>query len=77
MKKNKEEAIKLYIDMIKKSWTYDKLTDDEKARLNYVFKWSEEQGLIKGSFKDRWDTLQVLYTSYITALGYSPLGWRE
>lgn len=74
---NKENALQDYIDMIKKSWTYEKLTKDEISRLMYVFDWSDRQGLIKGSYKDRWDTLQVLYTSFIYALGYNPYGWRE
>lgn len=73
----KEEALKNYIDMTKNSWTYARLTEEEKNRLMYVFEWSDRQGFIKGSYKDRWGTLQVLYTSFLYALGYTPIGWRE
>ena len=77
MNKNKEEAIKLYIDMMEKSWTYARLTEEEKTRLMDTINWTDRQGFIKGSFNDRWGILQAVYTSFINALGYKPSGWRE
>ena len=77
MQHNKNEAINLYIDMIQKSWTYQRLTEEEKTRLMDTINWGEQQGIIKGTFKQRWDILQLMYHSYLNALDYKPIGWRE
>lgn len=60
-------------DAIKKSWTWERLTEDEKQRFvdMHVF------DRIKGNDKTRIEWLNTIYTAYLTALGYEPIGWRE
>lgn len=60
-------------DVIKRSWTWDKLTEEERKRfLNLnVF------DMIKGNDRTRIEWLQSIYTSFLNALGYEPIGWRE
>ena len=74
--KDKEDAVNNYIKMIKESWTYARLTDDEKKALLDTIEWGERQGLIKGNFNQRWNTLQLMYHAFVNALGYKPSGWR-
>lgn len=69
-----------YRSMIIESWTFDRLTKEEKDRLlNKIF--TPENPQLKEALKGRrghcWDILQAIYNSYLTALNYTPLGWRE
>lgn len=75
---NKENAIKDYLEMIKKeSWTFQKLTQEEINRLMLSFQWAEIHKMICGNYEQRWKILQALYTTFLNALGYNGLGWRE
>ena len=60
-------------NIIKKSWTRQKLTQEEQQRFidMYVF------DKIKGSDKQRVEWLNTIYTAFLSALGYKPIGWRE
>ena len=60
-------------DVIMKSWTWNKLTDEERQRFINMKLFSR----IKGSQKTRIEWLNTIYRSYLTALGYKPIGWRE
>ena len=75
--KKKENAIYNYIIMMEASWSYARLTDDEKKRLIDSIEWSEKQGQIIGSYEQRWNILQAIYHSFINALDYKPIGWRK
>lgn len=60
-------------EVIKKSWTWDKLTEEERQRfmnMNVFYK-------IKGNDKTRIEWLNTIYHSFLSALGYKPIGWRE
>ena len=73
----KENAFIIYLSMTCRSWTFDRMTQEEKERCVNAFLWSAEQGHIKGNFTARWDTMQAIYNAFLAALGYSALGWRE
>jgi len=73
----KESAKRVFINNIKKSWTYAKLTEKEKERLEKVFISTITEHSIKGSFGDRYIVLQAIYNSFLMALDYEPIGWRE
>lgn len=77
MKHDKNEAINEFIEMIKKSWTYERLTTEEKQRFLNTIEWGKQQGIIKGSWLERWHILQLTYDSFLNALDYKPTGWRE
>ena len=60
-------------DVIKKSWSWNRLTEDERKRFINMNVFNE----IKGSEKTRIAWLCTIYHAYITALGYMGGEWRE
>lgn len=77
MEKVKENVLQDFINMIEKSWTYDRLTEKEKENLQAVFESVQITNALKGTYKQRWEILQVAYTSFLYALNYTATGWRE
>lgn len=77
MKKNKENAMKDWIENIKKSWTWEKLTQEERNRFIKLINSYGAKLVVKGSYNDRYLILQALYHSFLTALNYNPTNWRE
>jgi hypothetical protein len=71
--KNKENAYFDFVEMIKKSWTYGRLTDQERERLFEAL----SRAHIFGTWVQRWEILNDVYFAFLTALGYKPIGWRE
>lgn len=72
--KNKESAYTDFIQMIEASWTYGRLTDAERGRLENTLKYPR----LFGSYNQRWETLQALYHAFIMALGYdNNFKWRD
>ena len=58
--------------VIKKSWTWQRLTEEEKANfINLNF------DNIKGTKKQRLLLLNDIYKAFLAGLGYKPIGWRE
>lgn len=70
-------AINNFIDMIRQSWTYAKMTIEEQKRCLDLFYDIRTQKALKGNYNQRWDTLQALYGAYLKGLGYSDFNWRE
>ena len=60
-------------NVIKKSWTWSRLTKEEQKRFADMDVFER----IKGNDKTRIEWLCTIYESYIEALGYNPIGWRE
>lgn len=60
-------------NVIKKSWTWQKLTDEEQKRFIDMNVFDR----IKGNDKTRVEWLNTIYQSFLSALGYKPIGWRE
>lgn len=76
MVRNKENAINDFIDMIKHSWTYEKLTKQEKYKLVEVFNNIRVSKCLKGTYKQRYDILQAIYMSFLYGVGYNDFNWR-
>ena len=74
---NKENALNNFYEMIKQSWTYAKLTEHEKAQFKIVLYSRQVEKCLKGTYKQRWEILQAIYSSFLMALDYTPIGWRE
>ena len=70
---DKEAAYKKYIDMVKASWTFDRLTEEEKKRLLEALKFTK----LSGTFRQRWETLQAVNYGFLLGVGYKSIGWRE
>lgn len=73
MTKNKENARTDYINMITKSWTWDRMTDNERTRCDEAL----HMARLNGRYEQRYETLQDVYYSFLMALDYKPVGWRE
>ena len=79
MSEEKEKTLIEFRDMIKKSWTYDRMTQEEKDNIMEVLSYNSQTTInaLKGTKKQVWDTLQAIYYSFLLALDYKPTGWRE
>ena len=73
MKKYSIAVEKYFHDVIKKSWTWARLTEEERQRFIDMNVFDR----IKGNDQTRVEWMQTIYQSYLTALGYKPIGWRE
>lgn len=60
-------------NVIKKSWTWAKLTEEEKQRFIDMSVFDR----IKGNDKTRVEWLNTIYKAFLSALGYTAIGWRE
>ena len=77
MKKDKELALQEFKEMIEKSWTYARFTTKEKENWNKALEDIRVKKALKGNWQHRWETLQAIYETYLKALDYKPIGWRE
>lgn len=59
--------------VIKKSWTWEKLTEQEKQR--FIDK--NDFDVICGNDKQRVEWLNSMYHAFLVGCGYEPLHWRE
>lgn len=80
MEKDKIIILAQYRSMIVESWTFNRLTTEEKDRLlNKIL--TPDSAQLREALKGRrghcWDILQSIYNSYLIALDYTPIGWRE
>ena len=72
-----EKVTDIFYDSIKKSWTYARITEEEKIRLENVLYSTQTKECVKGIYIQRWRILQAIYNSFLMALDYKPIGWRE
>ena len=75
--KNKELSYNDFINMIVKSWTFERLSYDEKNRAIDALRHAFDTGAITGNYKHRFEILHAVYYSYLLALDYKPVGWRD
>lgn len=74
--KEKENAINDFYNMIKMSWTYEKLNDEEKNKLIELLTSERIKSTIKGDYKTRWSILDSLYYAFLIGIGYNGCSWR-
>lgn len=75
--KDKNLAKQDYLDMIKQSWTWAKLTKEERQTFLDLLEHPCSAAVIKGTYNDRLAACEALYHTYLEGLGYTPLDWRE
>ena len=73
----KEKVVDNFYENIKQSWTYAKLTTAEINRLEKVIYSVQIQNCLKGTYNQRYEILNSIYHSFLMALDYTPIGWRE
>lgn len=76
MEKIKENAAQDFFEMIKKSWTWERLTEKEKDQFleafdTVVYSWSNSgDRVIKGTYRDRWKVCNAMYHMFLAGVGY-------
>ena len=76
-RQNRLKTINEYTDMISQSWTWARLTKEEKDKFTdwvYAQRFVET---INGTRKQRWNILNNYYCMFLEGVGYQPIGWRE
>lgn len=74
---NNEEIVKEYIEMTRNSWTYQRLTMEEKSRLIDLFYHVSVLDSLKYTREHKWKILHDVYFAFLIGLDYKPIGWRE
>lgn len=77
MEKIKENVLQDFINMIQNAWTFDKMTEGEKKRLFETLHDIPTTIATKGTYQQRWEILQAIFSAYLAGLGYSGFDWRE
>ena len=79
MSQEKERTLVEFRRMIENSWTYDRMTQEEKNNIMEVLSYNNVETIeaLKGTKKQCWAILQAIYSSFLAALNYKPTGWRE
>ena len=75
--KNKYFVMFDYLEMVKKSWTYERMTKAEKEKLQDLFNGERIKDTIKGTYNQRWETLNAIYYAFLIGIGYNNADWRS
>lgn len=73
MKKYSNVVENYFQNVIKKSWTWERLTNEERQRFIDMDVFDR----IKGNDQTRIEWLNTIYQAFLAALDYKPIGWRE
>ena len=77
MNKNKENAQTDWTDMIVKSWTWEKLTREERKKFGDELNKETTKKIISGTYEQRLETLNTLYSMFLEGCGYNGGNWRD
>lgn len=76
-KLKKENVIIDFKKMIFNSWTFDRMTLEERQKLFETFDNIQTEKALVGTYKTRWTILQAIYSSFLIGLGYNGFNWRS
>ena len=78
MEKDKTLAFTDFKINICKSWTWERLTTNERGRVLKALEECEHTAIrTKYTYKERFEIFHAVYRSFLMALDYTPNGWRE
>lgn len=72
-----EKYIKQYIEIIEASWTFSKMSKEEKERFYNILNSERLKNTLKGTEKQKWNILQLIYYAFLEGLGYNGFKWRD
>ena len=75
--KDKEQAYFDFLKMVKRSWTYARMTEQEQEKCVSALRFGVEQGLVAGRYEQRWGQLQAIQHAFLLGIGYDGAFWRE
>lgn len=76
MNKPKENAFPDFMEMTCNSWTYQRMTEEEKSRCEKALKSAPTQD-IQGTYRQRRSAYNAVYNAYLIGIGYTGPLWRE
>lgn len=76
MIKNRLTAQADWTNMIIKSWTWERLTATEKHKFRDELSKEAAQKIITGTYKQRCEILNALYSMFLEGCGYTDWTWR-
>lgn len=83
MERNKENAVKDFLEYIRHAWTWKRMTEDEQKQFLSVMDSVQCTKAIAGTYDARWNICYACYESFLYALGYGKadndgwFDWRE
>lgn len=75
--KNKEQALNDYIEVIRHSWTYERMTKEEQNRLEELLHSNRTEKSLRGTHRQRCNIIASIYEAYLLGIGYTDFNWRE
>lgn len=75
--KDKEQVYSDFLEMVKNSWTFDRMTEDEKDRCYNTILLAKTGNLLSGTYYQRWRQLLAINSAFLLGLGYNGAFWRE
>ena len=76
MNKPKEKAFPDFLAMTRHSWTYQRMTEDEKFRCEKALRNAALLDIL-GSYNQRYSALNGVYYGFLLGIGYTGALWRE
>lgn len=70
----REEIREEYIKMLQNSWTYERMTNNERIQITAILLNCKLYGNNKTQVCEQ---LAIIYHAFLIALNYEPIGWRE
>ena len=70
---NNKDVIEFFETVTIHSWTWKRLTKEERYKFLNLPVWKH----IKGTKKQRLEIFNSIYHAFLVGLGYKPIGWRE
>lgn len=75
--KDKENIVNNYNRMTVESWTYGRMTQEEKDKWNKLLETNRILETLKGTYNQRWEILNSIYYAYLLGIGYDSPNWRS
>lgn len=63
MEKQEKDVLKDFMETIKKSWTWDRLKENERLTFTNCLNWNRFK--VKGTYKQKWNLLANYYDMFI------------
>lgn len=76
MNKPKEKAFPDFLEMTRHSWTYQRMTEEEKSRCEKALRNAALLDIV-GSYSHRYGALNGVYYAFLLGIGYTGALWRE
>ena len=70
---NNKDVIEFFETVTVHSWTWEKLTEEERYKFLNLAVWKH----VKGTKKQRLEVFNAIYHAFLVGLGYGSVGWRE